>query len=407
MCAFVDSRDEEYALLLPFVKEGIERREKALHFVDTASHAEHFRRLEAAGVDVSALRATGQLDVRSWQDTYLRGGVFDPEAMLELLVELLRAARAEGFPRTRLIGHAAWGLDSPVPAEALADYEMRVNRILPPHDPVVCVYDRAALDATLAADVLRAHPVTIVDGVLRDKPASRAAVVTLHRRRAPDDATRVLQQRYLAALMAGDRREAIDVVVEDGLWSGVPVPSLYLDVVQPALYEIGRLWEHGRITVAQEHLATTISRLAISQLHPHLPARRRNGTSAIVACVEGERHDLGAQMVADLLETAGFDARFLGADVPISTLVATVRNRSPHVLALSANVAASLEVLRHAVTAVRAAVGSRVVIAVGGQALAAAPHIASELDADIAGRSALDMVAAAERLLMTRGRSHE
>jgi methanogenic corrinoid protein MtbC1 len=387
---------------LPFVKEGLERGEKTLHFVDALSHAEHFRRLSAAGIDVAALRATGQLDVRSWQDTYLRGGSFDPDAMLAFLVEVLRAARAEGFPRTRLIGHAAWGVDSPVPAEALADYEMRVNHILPPHDPVVCVYDRAALDTTLAREILRAHPLAIVDGGLRESPSFRPPVVSLHERRAPGRATGVLRQRYVAALLAGDRREALDVVVEDGLWSNIPVASLYLEVIQPALYEIGRLWEQRRISVAQEHLATAISRLALSQLYPHLPGQPQNGKLAVVACVEGELHDLGAQMVADLLEIAGFDARFLGANVPTSSLVATVRERSPHLLALSATLAANVAALRHAVTAVRDAVGSHIVLAVGGQAIASVPHLPDELGADIGGRSAPDMVAAAQRLLKPR-----
>ena len=142
-CAFVESRDEEYDALLPFIREGLASGEKALHFVEATSHAEHFRRLGEAGVDVAASRASGQLDVRSWEQTYLREGAFDPDAMIAFLVDEVRAANSAGFPRTRLVGHAGWGAEVPVPLEALADYETRVNRVLPPHNPAVCVYNRA------------------------------------------------------------------------------------------------------------------------------------------------------------------------------------------------------------------------------------------------------------------------
>ncbi len=398
-CAFVDSRDEEYDALLPFVQEGLAAGEKALHFVDAISHAEHFRRLGEAGIDVAGCRASGQLDVRSWQETYLQWGTFDADAMLAFLVEELRAAKADGFPRTRLIGHAAWGVEVPVPTEALCDYELRVNHVLPRHDPVVCVYDRAALDGTLAADILRAHPLTMVDGVIRENPSFRPPIVSLCERRGRDHVTDVLRERYVAALLASDRREALDVVVEDGLSSDVAVPDLYMKVIQPALYEIGRLWEERRLSVAQEHLATTISHLALAQLYAHLASQPDNGKLALVACAEGEFHALGAQMLADLLDMAGFRVRFLGANVPIASLIATVRAESPHLLALSATLTANVEVLRQAIIGVRAAVGPRVVLAAGGQALAAAHVMPHELGADICGASAPDAVATARRLL--------
>jgi methanogenic corrinoid protein MtbC1 len=396
ICAFVDSPDEEYDLLLPFVREGLEAGEKALHFVDGVSQAEHFRRLGAAGIDVAACLATGQLDVRSWQETYLKEGTFDTDAMLAFLGDVLRAARAEGFPRTRLIGLPGWGSEIPVPPEALADYEMRVNRILRRDDPVICVYDRAELDATLAAEVLCAHPLTIIDGAIRESPSFRRSLVSVCK---PRDATDVLRERYVAALLTGDRRMALDVVVEEGLASCVDVPGLYLKVIQPALYEIGSLWEQGRLNVTQEHLATTISRLALAQLYPHLASQPENGKLALVACVEGEFHDLGAHMVADLLDIAGFDARFLGANVPTASLVAAVRAESPQLLVLSATLTANLEALRQAIIAVRDASKSRIALAVGGQALATARVLPHELGADVGGLSALDAVAAVRRLL--------
>jgi methanogenic corrinoid protein MtbC1 len=400
-CAFVDSRDEEYGTVLPFITQGLASGEKALHLVEASSREEHLRRLGDAGVDVAACRTSGQLDVRTWDETYLRSGEFDPDDMLALLVEEVRAAQAGGFPRTRLVGHAGWGVESPVPFDALCDYETRVNRVLPPHNPVVCVYNRGLLDDALAADVLRAHPLMLVDGLIRPNPAFRPLVVSLCERRDRDPVTDALRERYLAALLRGDRREALDVV-DDGLAGDVTVPNLYLKVIQPALYAIGRLWEEGRVTIPQEHLATTTTRLTLMQLSGVLASQPDNGKVALVACVEGEHHDLGAHMTADLFELAGFRVRFLGANVPTASLLTAIRAECPDVLALSATMTTNVPELRQVIAGVRAAVSDRVVVVAGGQALAPA----ADVGADVVRTNASEAIAAVCRRLHVRYR-HE
>lgn len=69
-----------------------------------------------------------------------------------------------------------------------------------------------------------------------------------------------LNRRFVAAQLRGDRREALRVVIDEGLAGGATVPELHLRVVQPAQYEIGRLWQENKISVAEEHLATAICR---------------------------------------------------------------------------------------------------------------------------------------------------
>jgi methanogenic corrinoid protein MtbC1 len=391
---------------LPFITEGLAAGGKALHFLEAATEAEHFRRLAAAGVDVAACRTTGQLDVRTWEETYQRAGAFDRDAMLAFLVDEVRAAKAAGFPCTRLVGLAAWGTEIPVPLEALADYEARVNRVLPPHNPAVCVYSRRSLDDALAAQVLRAHPFTMVDGVIRANPSFRPAVVSLCERRDRHPATDALRERYLAALLRGDRREALDIVVEEGIASDVTVPNLYFKVIQPALYEIGRLWAEEHLSEAREHLATTISRQALEQLSGLLASQPENGKVAVVACVRGEHHDLGAQMTADLFEMAGFRVRFLGANVPTAGLLTTIRGDCPDVLALSVTMGANVAALREVVAGTREAVGNRAVLVAGGQAFAAAGVTPREIGLDILSTGAVEVIAATCRRLGVRYR-HE
>src|SRR5690242_10012120 len=97
-----------------------------------------------------------------------------------------------------------------------------------------------------------------------------------------------LSDRYLAAQLVGDRREALRLIIEEGLEQGVSVPRLQIEVIQAAQYEIGRLWQENAISVAQEHLATGISQLALAHLYEHLPRGESIGRRAVVACVEGE-----------------------------------------------------------------------------------------------------------------------
>ncbi len=119
VCAFFDSREEEYPILLPFIKEGVERGEKAFHIVDPALRPDHILRLEKAGIDVTAAERRGQIAVRTWEQAYLRGGHFDQNAMLSLLEEVLETGPQEGFPLTRLVAHMEWALeDRPAPTRS-------------------------------------------------------------------------------------------------------------------------------------------------------------------------------------------------------------------------------------------------------------------------------------------------
>jgi hypothetical protein len=138
VCAFFNSRDEEYRVLLPFIKEGLDQGEKAFHITDPALKENHLQRIAAAGVDVPAAQRRGQLQVLVWQEAYLREGRFDQDAMLALIEEVLQAGVAEGFPLTRLVAHMEWALEDRPGVDDLVEYETRLNYVLPKYDdPVV------------------------------------------------------------------------------------------------------------------------------------------------------------------------------------------------------------------------------------------------------------------------------
>ena len=77
VCAFFNSKDEAYRVLLPFIKEGLEQGDKAFHIVNDSHRPEHRRRLQQAGISVEPAELKGQLEIRRWEDAYLRDGRFD------------------------------------------------------------------------------------------------------------------------------------------------------------------------------------------------------------------------------------------------------------------------------------------------------------------------------------------
>ncbi|MFL5578751.1 MAG: B12-binding domain-containing protein [Gemmatimonadaceae bacterium] len=177
-----------------------------------------------------------------------------------------------------------------------------------------------------------------------------------------------LVERYLDAQLAGDRRAALRLVMDEGLARGLSVEELLLGVVQPAQERIGELWQQNRVSVAQEHLATAISQLVVTHLYQYLKAGAANGKVVIVACAEGEQHELGARMASDFLEMAGFSVRFLGANVPAESLALMVAAVRPDVVVISASTTLCFPGLRRSVEAVRARVGDSIPILVGGTA---------------------------------------
>src|ERR1700740_3690200 len=138
VCAFFHSPDEEYRVLLPFIKEGFDRGEQDFHIVDSKPRENHLQRLSSAGIDVAAAERTGGFELRNWGDAYLRDGHFDEDRMLALIQEVLEGGAQQGFALTRLVAHMEWALEDFPGVDDLVEYETRLNYILPRYkDPVI------------------------------------------------------------------------------------------------------------------------------------------------------------------------------------------------------------------------------------------------------------------------------
>ena len=174
ICAFFQSADDEYHVLLPFIKEGLELGQKAVHTVDPRGIDEHWQRLASAGIEVAALQKAGQLELRDWANTHLRGGSFDPQKTLYLFEEVVKDAKQRGFPLIRFLTHMEWVLETKMDADELLEYEAKTNELwlrpTGPVNPIICTYDLRRFRGDIVVDVMRTHPLVIIGGILQNNP---------------------------------------------------------------------------------------------------------------------------------------------------------------------------------------------------------------------------------------------
>lgn len=198
-------------------------------------------------------------------------------------------------------------------------------------------------------------------------------------------------EAFLAGIAAGDRRRAV-AAVDAARAAGLDLRTLYLEVLQPALREVGRRWETGTMTVAQEHLATAITQTVMSRLAGEFFRDADGGPTLIAACVDEERHALGLRMLCDLLEMEGWTSLYLGAAVPGPDLARLVAERRPQAVALSVSLPPHLLAARDAIARIRALPPPHPVVMVGGRAVGD-PAIAERLGADLTASDAGEAVA--------------
>ena len=170
ICAFFDSAEDEYRVLLPFIAEGLQRGEKAFHVVAPSLVEDHIGRLQRAGIDVAGTRATGQFKLCDWDKAYFPDGRFDMQRMVDMWRGELASTKGEGFPSTRLVAHMEWSLEKRDGVSDILEYEARFNEVPHREHVVICTYDVRKYPGDFIIDVMRTHPLVIIGGILHKNP---------------------------------------------------------------------------------------------------------------------------------------------------------------------------------------------------------------------------------------------
>ena len=177
-----------------------------------------------------------------------------------------------------------------------------------------------------------------------------------------------LYRNYLTLLLKGKRIDCSHIV-QDLLDHRVEVGVLYTDLFQKSLYRVGELWEHNKISVAKEHLATAITEGLLNMIYPRLMETERDqkGKQAVISCAANEYHQIGGKMVADIFELHGWNADFLGANTPVDHMLAQIQETKPDLVGLSLAVYFNIATLKSELDALRSNFPGLDII-VGGQA---------------------------------------
>ena len=171
VCAFFNSDEEEYRVLLPFIKDGFERGDKAVHVVNPEQRDGHLQRLAAAGIDTNATEQSGQFELRTNTEAYLRDGRFDQDRMLEVFKQVASENAKGRFPLNRIVCRMDWVADHGPYIDDVVEFESRVNDIWSRHDDaVICTYHLGKFGGDTVIDILRTHPMVIIGGILQQNP---------------------------------------------------------------------------------------------------------------------------------------------------------------------------------------------------------------------------------------------
>lgn len=161
-----------------------------------------------------------------------------------------------------------------------------------------------------------------------------------------------LARNYLELLLAFKRKESCKLILE-AVSRGVSLRDIYLEVFQPVQHEVGYLWQINQISVATEHYCTATTQWVMSQLYPMILSDSEPKYRMIAASVSGELHEIGIRMVADLFEIEGWDAMYLGANMPIPGMMTAIEEFEPHLLAFSVTLPYHVAVLHNLITEIR------------------------------------------------------
>jgi methanogenic corrinoid protein MtbC1 len=210
-----------------------------------------------------------------------------------------------------------------------------------------------------------------------------------------------LARRYMDTLLAGNREEASLLVLE-AFEGGASIETLYLEVFERSLKEVGCLWSQNQLDVGTEHFFTASTQTVMSQLYPHLvaQARQRSGRSCLVFSVCGEFHEVGPRMVGDLLERAGWRCFFLGGNLCNEDIVKAAVEHRADLVAVSATMYLNVDSAARLIRTLRDEKSLRMIkILVGGRPFNMDPELWKRVGADGYARNAAEAPEVADRLV--------
>ena len=170
ICAFFDSSAEKYQILAPYFTEAIAAGDQVLNVVDRARLDGHLSALRHAHVPVDRAMQSSNLVVKSTEETYIRDGRLELDAVLDMVREAIAGAERDGRC-VRTCGEMDWIARHPDALDKAMEYESKVNGLLDgARCTLLCVYDIAAIPSGIVSDILATHQYALINNRLRENP---------------------------------------------------------------------------------------------------------------------------------------------------------------------------------------------------------------------------------------------
>ncbi|HVP17395.1 MAG TPA: cobalamin-dependent protein [Spirochaetia bacterium] len=196
--------------------------------------------------------------------------------------------------------------------------------------------------------------------------------------------------------------EAAMQLIDTAFRNGMPYRRICQEIFEPALKEVGRLWELGQLSVGAEHAISEATVRVMAKLFPAPDAEARQDGRPRCVClsVSREQHVLGAAMVTDFLRLEGWSVVFPGANLSTGHLLELLKAERPDLCAISVTLPANVSEAREMIAAIRETEPLRSLpVMVGGQAFQNRMDLWQEIGADGTAVNAEAAVATAARLV--------
>ena len=163
LCHLYEAEEEHRALFAPFIRQGLERKEKVIYITDTHTNKEILSYLQNNGMDTKFYLQKGQLVTLRADEMYVQDGDFDPLRMIRLLKDETARALNDGYSALRVTGETTWTLKGLPGSQRLIEYEGQLNDFFPDSKCLaICQYDKRRFKPAILLDVLATHPIVVI-----------------------------------------------------------------------------------------------------------------------------------------------------------------------------------------------------------------------------------------------------
>ncbi len=170
-CTIYETQEQQFAIAVPFLREGLNRGEKCLYVADENSAGMAVKVLEAEGLSVSRYLQDGSLEIVQKEETFLREGTFDPNAMVTFLSDRADQALSSGRSGLRVLGEMTWALGAGIEINRLIELEAKLNHLITSKPvTIVCQYNRTLFPAAVIIAVVKTHPLVVYDDRVSKNP---------------------------------------------------------------------------------------------------------------------------------------------------------------------------------------------------------------------------------------------